>query len=321
MFTACYDNRPHLPREVLFFLDYTATRLPLSLLWASTSRRLPRGLRHHCESKSLHIVPTDSIPYYNYVVTTFDSVYTNYSTNPDSFERACFYRWFALNSASSHLQADDLVCLLDTDFLVGLTPFDLYNLCSAESSYSSIDLISDWDPASSEVFCPAFTIIRKAALYDFCKYLLTFYFSPENKSILLGGYFERIAAGLPGGICDMRALASWCMQTGIKSFNLRTSTGFRTISSVNQFIEDQANKGIPWEIRFFKESQELVMQNSTIRLAGTHFQGDAKCFLRSFSRNIQLPLVLRHDLLSNPSFIKNLRIRHLLSRIFINQWP
>jgi hypothetical protein len=315
MYTACYDNRSRLPLDVLFFLAYTASRINIHFLWSQRSFIPPKLFWPYYRPPGLHVIPTQGLPYYGKVQTLFDSLFVNYSTNPEAFERACFHRWFALNSATNHLRPHDYVCLLDTDFLIGIVPSELLNLCLLEASCTDLDLIADWDVTDDDAICPAITIIKKTSLHDFCRYLIVHYFQPGNRPSLLSGYFDRVGHALPGGICDMRALSSWRKEHQIKSFNLRSCLAAKTISSLNDYISQQSLHGRSWEIRFFPDRQELCHSDHAVRLAGTHFQGDAKYYLRQMARTrhaspvLSLEDVKRHAQLSmNPA-------RRLLRRL------
>jgi hypothetical protein len=296
MYTASYDNRGGLPVDVLFFLAYTAARLPLHFLWASRPLIDPKLFRQAHRPSLLRIVHTHTVPFYPNVQKLFDERFVNYSTNPDAFERACFHRWFALNSATHHVGPEDYVCLLDTDFLIGLSPSKLLELCQREASVADLDFIADWDLIHDDAICPAITIIKKKALHHFCRYLIVHYFDSANQPALLTGYFDRVGNALPGGICDMRALAAWRKKYPVKSFNLRSFKAIQTISNLNEFIATRLPAGLPWQIRFQSDHQALFDGEHVSPLVGTHFQGDAKSYLCLFARRgDKIPVLSSQD--------------------------
>jgi hypothetical protein len=226
------------------------------------------------------LVDPASLPGYRHVQDLFDRSFFNYSTNPEHFEKACFHRWFAINSLTASLSENDYVCILDTDFLIGMPPSDLHSLCQSKFDSLSLNLIAEWDNDIPIAVGPEITIMTKSFLYDFCKFLLTDYFSISMKPQLLAEYFERIGNGLEGGICDMRALATYVRLKHIESsFNLRQISSPLLIKNFNSFLSSASARNESWNIIFKWGLQELQQLGHSTQLIGVHFQGSAKQYM------------------------------------------
>jgi hypothetical protein len=280
MFVAAFDDRAKMPNYFISFIQNTTAFCDLYLI--SPAKKLPSGGKlnsrlHRFEFQSIDPV---CLPKYQDVKQLFDNIFVNYSTNSDAFERACFHRWFALNALTTSLSDNEYVCLLDTDFLLGMNPFDVLSQCLLRTGSKGIQLIADWDGDEPVAIRPEITIMTKSFLYGFCDYLLTTYFSPPMKSQLLKEYFERIGNGLPGGICDMRALAAYSKLNYSSAFNLRELDSPLIIGNFNSFLNSETGKTDDWKILFQSDRQILQVADESKQLIGTHFQGNAKVYIR-----------------------------------------
>ena len=146
--------------------------------------------------------------------------------------------------------------------------------------------------------------MQKSFLSGFCRYLITDYFSSHMKNLLLGEYFDRIGNGLTGGVCDMRALASFSRSYSNNIFNLRNLKEIEFIRSFNLFLESEVGKGFDWTIRYSNEKQILSSKNGIRPLLGTHFQGTAKIYMQMFYKN--------NKEISKNVVLKNLKKRNKL---------
>jgi hypothetical protein len=278
MFTACFDDRGLLPEYFQVFLQSTLIHTNLQLITRAKAIRSDDGKKIPLETfKGLTVKSPFDLPYYNQSIKLFEKRFVNYSTNKSRFEQACFNRWFALNAATCELSDNDYVCLLDSDFLLGCEPEYILQQCTAQGG-NCFDIIAEWTGSLAAVG-PEITIIRKESLFEFCRFLVTNYFSPSNLSILQGEYFDLIGRGLPGGICDMRALACWMREDSVKSFNLNELRPSGFIGNLSVFIsENKKEAGLALEIAQGKLN--LLKPTGNQSLIGIHFQGQAKVFMK-----------------------------------------
>ncbi len=274
MYTAAYDNRKSLPHYFLPFLANTTRYCDLNLISPMRQQVLNRA---SFESKySVNLVSPRSLPQFQTVTDLFDQVFVNYSTNTASFEKACFQRWFALNAATTHLTDDEYVCLLDTDFLIGMSPSDVLTACQTLADVKRTQYIAEWVGKVPEAVGPEITIMTKGFLHSFCKYLLTTYYSPEMQPRLLEEYYDVIGGGNPGGICDMRAFAAFYELNQDCCFNLQELKDPLMIRNFNSFVKQQTQKNEPWKLCFQNGVQTLRIADDETQLLGIHFQGSAK---------------------------------------------
>ena len=282
MFVAAYDDRMLVPGYFAPFIQNTTRYCDLHFI--SPSKLSEKTAIVNSEFKICLLAPS-SLPGYQNARKLFDASFVNYSTNSHSFERACFHRWFALNAATSTLNDNSFICLLDTDFLIGMSPSDVLARCTSELGNGNIQFIAEWAGDDPVAIGPEITIMTKSYLFGFCKYLLTTYYSPDMKSQLHGEYFDRIGNGLPGGICDMRALAAYSIDQPKGIFNLRKLREPRIIGNLNAFIGDKASKNENWKISFRSGMQTLHLHDESKSLIGIHFQGGAKVFMHLACRD------------------------------------
>lgn len=274
MYTAAYDNRKSLPHYFVPFLENTTRYCDLHLISPVRPRLLSR-VKDESEF-SVSLVSPGALPQFQYVTDFFDTLFVNYSTNKASFEKACFHRWFALNAATTHLNEGEYVCLLDTDFLIGLSPSDVLAACQRQAGEKQTQFIAEWVGKIPNAVGPEITIMTKAFLHSFCKYLLTTYYSPEMRPRLIEEYFDAIGGGNPGGICDMRAFAAFYELNQDCCFNLQELKECQMIRNFNSFVKEQTRKNESWKLCFQDGVQTLHRGNEAAQLLGIHFQGSAK---------------------------------------------
>lgn len=276
MFVAAFDDRVLAPGYFIPFIQNTTRFCDLHFI--SPAKIPGKSSIANSAFKFYQFAPC-SLPEYQNVRKLFDASFVNYSTNSFSFERACFHRWFALNAATSTLSDNTFICLLDTDFLIGMSPSTILSLCMSQVGHENLEFIAEWSGADPVAIGPEITIMTKSFLFDFCKYLITTYYSPDMKSQLLGDYFDRIGNGLPGGICDMRALAAYSMYHPQRIFNLRQLHKSQIIDNFNSFLVDEVGQIENWKISFSSGIQTLYLHDEPKSLIGIHFQGTAKIFI------------------------------------------
>lgn len=315
MFVAAYDDRVLAPGYFLPFIRNTIKYCDLNLISPAIN------IQKSISSKSRFKVCIQSprqLKGYQHSKTLFDGLFVNYSTNPASFERACFHRWFALNAATSALGDSSFICLLDTDCLIGMSPSEILAHSLSFAKRESIDFIAEWPGDNPVAIGPEITIMTKSYLFNFCKFLLTTYFSQGMKSLLYGEYFDRIGNGLSGGVCDMRALAFFSKEFSKNSFNLRNLENPCIIPNFNSFLADHGRKSENWKISIRSSTQTLHLPNQTTSIIGIHFQGGSKALMNVAARETaQLTSKFCTDYIAQPRFIgRNVsKIQGLINRL------
>ena len=271
MFVAAIDDRHVTPEYVFTFLEHTIRYCDLNYI--SPANDLSNSGRPDLKSSRFQLRTIDpaSMPLYQRVKQLFDDLFVNYSPNSDSFEKSCFLRWFALNAATASLSDNEYICLLDTDFLIGMCPSEVLSNCWLSGSNKGIQIATDWQYASREkdeipielipfvgmeknlpkTMSPHISIMTKAFLFDFCKFTLTTYYSPGNKENLVGQYFDSIGKTADQGISDMTALAAYSTSHHYEDrFNLKNIDSLEVIGNFNIFLHGNAGKGDNWQINF-----------------------------------------------------------------------
>jgi hypothetical protein len=300
MFVAAFDDRPTTPDYIFPFIHNTTAFCDLNFLTPvkdlAASAKLDLGQSKY---KLITIDPA-TLPQYNHAKQLFDDIYVNYSTNPDFFERPCFHRWFALNAATTSLKYNDYICLLDTDFLIGMSPSDVLSQCLMNADNKEFQLFTDWEFVSTghsdipieaipytdidknypKRIAPHLAIMTKSFLYDFCKFILTEYYAPGAKAQLIDYYFEAIGNGRIGGISDMTAIANFSMLNHYdRSFNIKNLEGHEIIGNFYSFLYSKIGETDRWKIFFQPDGQRLQIAGESKKLIGVHFQGSAKTFM------------------------------------------
>ena len=279
MFVAAYDDRLVVPDYFMPFIRNTTRFCDLHLitpaknLWRST-KPSSGALKFRFQ-----VIDPSDLPKYQRIKQLFDDLFINYSTNSDAFERACFHRWFALNASTTTLRSDDYICLLDTDFLLGMSPSNILSQCLSKATNRNIQFIAEWNGEEPIAIGPEISIMTKSYLYGFCKYLLTTYYSPTMRSQLVGEYFDRIGNGLSGGICDMRALAAYARLHYKDVWNLRNLDEPQILENFTSFLNTEIGNTDNWKISLQSGIQTLQVANASKKLIGIHFQGGIKPFM------------------------------------------
>lgn len=277
MFVASYDNRTLLPSYMGVFLEHSTFHAQVHLLSPAKTIGLQNAeAAHLASSPQLVLLDPATLNYYAEAESLFDSVFLNFSTNPAAYEKACFCRWLALDLATCHLADNDYVCMLDTDFVLGMHPEDILQICSEQAGGSGPGFIGSWSEQHPAAIGPELAFFQKKYLFQFCRYLLSGYFDPTNHPSLRGQYYDRIAKGLAGGICDMRALAGWLRSHDVLAFNLNAIRGYSFVHNFAAFVQQQCSDAPGWEIVVSNGRQTLNNTSWPEHLIGIHFQGATK---------------------------------------------
>ena len=317
IFVAAFDDRHLLPYYFNTFIRNTTKYCHLNLITPKKNLNIKAQINFKSKYK-LNLIDPSNLPQYLITKKLFNKVFINYSTNKSYFEKACFYRWFALNAATAFLGRDEIICLLDTDLLIGMEPKDILSSCISNNGNKKIQFIAEWDEDNQAAFGPEITIMTKSYLFGFCKFLITTYYSSEMRSKLLGEYFDRIGNGNYGGICDMRALATYARNYKDKIFNLRKLENLNLIRNFNCFLKEN-DKRDDWKICFEGKNQILVNSYESKRLIGIHFQGDAKFHMHLLDKHKKLTkrLIFKNMKSYRTFFIKKLNLLNNFINLFI----
>lgn len=279
MQTFSFDSRYKLPNYFRSHIAYALAHSGLNLI--TPARRLKDGTPLRCLDLHgrLNIINPDYDPCYQATSKIFDRLFVNLSTNPSSFERACFLRWFAFDIASAQLVDDEYLCMLDSDVLLMSSPrvcFDSFASSSANASPDFIGCISDAGEVG--VVIPAIIVMKKRILSLFCEFLLSSYFSDANRGNLLTSFYKRVGRGVFGGISDMTAWFDFVSCAGFRVLNMAKSRNPLLIENFNDFLAGPAaHRSCSFVCNDFK----AVIDNDGERtpLLAIHFQGDAKPFM------------------------------------------
>jgi len=277
-----FDNRETLPEYVQRILDLNLKNNEIILITNTRERCLTEALQVQVEAGKLRIIKPYDIEGYQEAEREFDQVFINYSSNPHDFERACFLRWIAVSKMVEmlHLQPNDLVAAIDTDFLFTMRSTELVQrIYSCECDF---DIAAEWrvqKEAEINAISPEITLVRVSTLKELAEFICKVYYTSvyrvrhaELLSILR-------AQGFGGGICDMRCIAEFIRVKHRKALNLRTLKDLALVDSFNGLVEDCQRshlKGFS-----FYESGGIWIRRGwrNKRLIGIHFQGSAKEYI------------------------------------------
>lgn len=300
MFVAAFDDRPVTPEYIYSFIRNTTAFCDLN--YFTPAQDIATNDKFDLSKSKYKLITMDpgGLPKYHHAKQLFDDLYVNYSTNPDFLGRAWFHRWFALNAATITLSSNDYICLLDTDFLIGMSPSDVLSHCLLSADNKDLQFVADWNYVSTKghdipieilpyidfeynypkEIAPHITIMTKSFLYDFCKFILTAYYSPGMKDHLVGHFFDQIGSGRDGGISDMSALATYSMLNHYDhTFNIKNLDTLAIIGNFYYFYYSEIGEAKDWKILFQSDGQELQIAGKSKKLIGVHFQGSAKTFM------------------------------------------
>ena len=135
----------------------------------------------------------------------FQAVYQHMNTNPEPFELACFYRWFALHDWMTE-QGVDRVFYCDTDVM-------LYcNVTEWAESVGNPDVsfqIPQHQPEYRWSASAHVSLWTRDALGAFCDFIMWLY--TEDIGHLQQKWAWHQETRTPGGVCDMALLWRWAI--------------------------------------------------------------------------------------------------------------
>lgn len=279
IFLTAYDDRKSPPSHLPHFIEQTLRYSNLNLIVPSILCLEKHTAFVGSKKNELILIGIESLPFWKETELLFRELFANYSTNRPEFEKSCFDRWFAINIATNHLEPDDFVCQIDSDFLIGTRPSEIVSACR-KIAEDDIEIVAEWVNEPCRVISPAIIFIKKKTLFLFCEYVLAEYYSPNNRSFRIKEYFSRIGNGLPGGVCDMRALGCFVDATKCRAFNLSKLTDFNVIGNLTAFRNANQAAGADWTLTNGMANQFLRLCEDEKRLIGIHCQGNAKVLIK-----------------------------------------
>jgi hypothetical protein len=272
MYTASFEDRERIPRYIKYFLENTSQYERINLITSASQKTEENG------SGQINIISLGKLDRFTDIVNLFDSIYVHASVNSPKFEKACFLRWLALNSATKHLSGNEWVCMLDTDFILGMSPEKILTIAQSQYGDDDLEFIAEWNFQKDMAIGPEVTFMKKDTLVQFCEFIMIIFFEKAThlKARLI--YFDRISRGLGGGISDMTALALFMKQKKLKSFNLLDLNASMLIPNLKIFAQNSAkeNNCPKWEITYYDQKLLLTLGQERIPLIGIHCQGGAK---------------------------------------------
>jgi len=266
-----FDNRETLPNwfiKILKFIPESQTVFVLTNSTKSTKIANKKNI------KFIKLLELD----YQHEYVKFTKIYKHLSTHTESFELACFERYFALNSCMSKFGLHS-AWHLDTDVLPtnGLDKYSQFNLVFS-APYEDLSVAS----AHTAKF-------SKNGIESLIYFLLNFFYQ-KNLSNLETIYSERLTKGLLGGVSDMTAIAywlrtlesnSWYNSFGNVLFDMRINHIFAMLES-DFLLKDNSIKKSIYILRLKPHSIEIKFHQKKLRYASVHFQGHHKNLISIF---------------------------------------
>lgn len=154
----------------------------------------------------------------------FQENYDHRSTNPKSFELACFARYFALyeHLASINTLEDQVVILSDSDTVPQLNADGIIKTFVGKNVFVASQNFYNESRLEPQ-YSPHFSMWSPSLLSDFLGFLLTFY-STKTENELAKMQQRYAVLGMNESISDMTLLYEWVKNRGYKFFNFSDLT-------------------------------------------------------------------------------------------------
>jgi hypothetical protein len=260
-----FDNRETLPNwfiKILKFIPESQTVFVLTNSTKSTKIANKKNI------KFIKLLELD----YQHEYVKFTKIYKHLSTHTESFELACFERYFALNAFMSKFQYVS-AWQLDTDVVPTISL----------DKYSEIELIFS-TPYKDLLAVSAHTAkFSQVGIQSLVNYLLNNFYQ-DNFKELENFYVERITKGLLGGVTDMTAVGywlrtlksgSWYNSFGIEYLGMRINHVFGNLEHDLSLASNGYTKSL-FLIHLKPSVVILKTPNKTLHYANMHFQGHYK---------------------------------------------
>lgn len=208
----------------------------------------------------------------------FNRAYVHLSTNPESFERICFLRWYYLLQYMRTNNVHSVFCF-DSDVLLYSSVFEImdkYDLKNADCGCLLFGIDSKFYAASAGT-----SFWTRYALEQFCDFIVRCYSQVDLLARLKSLYSVFGDEGRVGGICDMTVLHMFLSERHVSSCNLLIDNDGNIFDqNINQGLDCGAGKFdlVCGKKRVeFVNSKPMVFRNGTpVRAHLLHFQGQAK---------------------------------------------
>jgi hypothetical protein len=214
-------------------------------------------------------------------LATFDGVYRHFSSNPEAFERLCFYRYFALRKFLRE-QRREAAFLADSDVLILRNLGGLVDQIRSGGCDVALSIPEERDPVCADA-SPHLSFWTLSKLDDFIGFTIRQY------QTALEGIRELAEAkalrGMRSGISDMTLLFLWSRSIG-GVFNVAVCSAAGVVDHNINIVENAKRNefvGFLGAKRVYFRSDGVFLRNrSSGRLApalALHFQGRAKLLM------------------------------------------
>jgi hypothetical protein len=273
----------HLP-YVLRQAAWVNSNCGVVLIFEGQDIAVDRGI-----NKKVGCVPVDRIlsiaP--NPDLDRFCSHYRHMSSNSTEFELFCWKRWYYL---LSYMEAEhiDRVLYLDSDVLVYYSTDYLLNHYSSVLKACALMIPQQDHQSFSWCVSGHISYWTKAALKEFCSFILDSFESAEKYSHYCRKWEWHNECGSPGGICDMTTLYLFWRSNqasitnfaeeyvgGVFDMNFSLSLNYRE----NEYVLKNGHKAVEFvdgKPVFFRDKDGRVNAHAI------HFQGHAKNLIPSY---------------------------------------
>jgi len=266
-----FDNRETLPSWFIKILRFIPESQTVFVLTNSTKSA---KIANKTNIKFIKLLELD----YQHEYAKFTKIYKHLSTHSESFELACFERYFALKACMSKMKLES-AWQLDTD----VVPTNSLNI------YSKFELIFSTPYKDLSVVSAHTAKFSKAGIENLVSYLLNIFYQ-QNTNELERIYIERVSKGLLGGITDMTAVGCWLK-------TLKTDAWYNSFD--NEFLGIRINHifgNLDHDLSLRSNSLQkslillnfkanlivLKSPNNTLKYASMHFQGHYKNLIPIF---------------------------------------
>jgi hypothetical protein len=260
-----FDNRETLPSWFIKILRFIPESQTVFVLTNSTKSA---KIANKTNIKFIKLLELD----YQHEYAKFTKIYKHLSTHSESFELACFERYFALKACMSKMKLES-AWQLDTD----VVPTNSLNI------YSKFELIFSTPYKDLSVVSAHTAKFSKAGIENLVSYLLNIFYQ-QNTNELERIYIERVSKGLLGGITDMTAVGywlrtlksgSWYNSFGNEYLGMRINHVFGNLEHDLSLASNGYTKSLVL-IHLMPSVVILKTPNKTLHYANMHFQGHYK---------------------------------------------
>ena len=241
-------------------------------------------------------------------VVEFNRAYLHLSTNEEGYEKFCFQRWFYL---LQHMRRHDLDGILhhDSDVLFFSTLARIHDLYGESLNYAAVCALPSGSMSGHSSYW------SRAALEDFCQYLLRQYTRTELRNGLIEMGRRYSAMNLSGGICDMTLISNFARQSSRPMGNLleiRGGSAFdHGVHVSDGAVQDQYRMEKNLKVILKKGRDYFFVRDAdgqAIQALSLHCQGGYKKLIDTYYRGgFQAGKFIKDSVRHPKSFLKNLK--------------